>query len=166
LGRPSSHPCPTARQSDGLHPTAPPEVAHLFAWSSFLYNCDSLALGCFAGILYFSKTEWIATIYRRYPIRLFSLGLLCFAVPYVSSRLFILGVFTVPRGYTFEIFGVAILLVQSIFHPTAFFYSVLSYDWVRWIGVLSYSIYIWQQIFCSSPETFGLGQVWWMSFSG
>jgi peptidoglycan/LPS O-acetylase OafA/YrhL len=31
---------------------------------------------------------------------------------------------------------------------------------------LSYSISIWQHIFYSTPETFGLGHVWWMSFPG
>jgi peptidoglycan/LPS O-acetylase OafA/YrhL len=29
-----------------------------------------------------------------------------------------------------------------------------------------YSIYIWQQLFCTQPEVFGLGKVWWMSFPG
>jgi peptidoglycan/LPS O-acetylase OafA/YrhL len=156
---------PVARVIDYLH-LAPPEIAHLFSWSSFLYNCDSLAIGCATGILFFSKIEWLEEVYKRFPVPLFVLGLAFFLVPYLSSRVFILGMFTVPLGYSFEILGIAILLVQSILHPRAFFYSVLNYGWVRWIGVLSYSIYIWQQIFCSGPEVFGLGTVWWMSFPG
>lgn len=35
---------------------------------------------------------------------------------------------------------------------------MLNWWWVRRIGVLSYSIYIWQ-LFCTKPEVFGFGTV-------
>jgi peptidoglycan/LPS O-acetylase OafA/YrhL len=37
---------------------------------------------------------------------------------------------------------------------------------IAWVGRLSYSIYIWQQIFWMDPKIYGLGNVWWMSFPG
>jgi peptidoglycan/LPS O-acetylase OafA/YrhL len=67
---------------------------------------------------------------------------------------------------SFEALGFALLMLQSVFLPDWGIYRVLNWRWVCQIGVLSYSIYIWQQIFCTEPEKFGLGPVWWMSFPG
>jgi peptidoglycan/LPS O-acetylase OafA/YrhL len=54
--------------------------------------------------------------------------------------------------------------MQSIVQPSYRFYSILNKPALSLLGVLSYSIYIWQMIFCTNPASFGLGQVWWMSF--
>jgi peptidoglycan/LPS O-acetylase OafA/YrhL len=49
--------------------------------------------------------------------------------------------------------------------PAYGFYSWLNQSLVCQIGVLSYSIYIWQQLF-ASPAEFMLRPVWWLSFPG
>ena len=64
-----------------------------------------------------------------------------------------------------EEIGFSLLLAQSIFYPQKGFYRCLNWNWVRHIGVLSYSIYIWQQIFCGTGETvFGIKGAWWVTF--
>jgi peptidoglycan/LPS O-acetylase OafA/YrhL len=61
--------------------------------------------------------------------------------------------------------GFALLILQSILHPDRGFYRFLNWKWVKHVGVLSYSIYIWQQMFCGTDETvFGVKGAWWVSF--
>jgi peptidoglycan/LPS O-acetylase OafA/YrhL len=64
----------------------------------------------------------------------------------------------------FQATGFAILILQSILSPQ--FFKPLNWPVVRNLGVLSYSIYIWQMIFCSDPQNFGWPRVWFMSFPG
>jgi len=56
--------------------------------------------------------------------------------------------------------------MQSLVLPSGSYYRLLDQPLLRQVGLLSYSIYIWQQIFCSNPTEFGLGRVWWLSFPG
>ena len=58
------------------------------------------------------------------------------------------------------------LLLHSVLSPRRFCYRALNWKWIGQLGILSYSIYIWQQIFCTKPEVFGVATVWWMSFPG
>ena len=71
---------------------------------------------------------------------------------------------SIPLGHSLEGLGFALLLLQSIMTPNRTPFQCLNWGWMCRLGVLSYSIYIWQMIFCSPPATFGLGHVWWMSF--
>ena len=57
-----------------------------------------------------------------------------------------------------------ILVLQSIMLPTWGLYRCLNWRAVTSIGVLSYSIYMWQNIFFTDPATFGLPPVWWMTW--
>jgi peptidoglycan/LPS O-acetylase OafA/YrhL len=69
-------------------------------------------------------------------------------------------------GHTLQAAGFAILLLDSVIAPEKSIYQFLNHRLVKHIGVLSYSIYIWQQIFCN-PQLLGLNpQTWWMSFPG
>jgi peptidoglycan/LPS O-acetylase OafA/YrhL len=54
--------------------------------------------------------------------------------------------------------------LQSIFSPQLF--KPLNWPVIRNLGILSYSIYIWQMVFCSDPQNFGWPHVWFMSFPG
>jgi peptidoglycan/LPS O-acetylase OafA/YrhL len=58
--------------------------------------------------------------------------------------------------------GFSILLLHSIVAPEWAVYRILNRKWIRQIGVWSYSIYIWQQLFWRPPSFWGLNHVWWM----
>jgi peptidoglycan/LPS O-acetylase OafA/YrhL len=61
--------------------------------------------------------------------------------------------------------GFGLLLVQSILFPNSGLYRFLNWKCVKHIGVLSYSIYIWQQMFCGTDEmVFGVKGAWWVGF--
>lgn len=83
-----------------------------------------------------------------------------------TSRFFFRRALMFSLGPTLQAPGMAILVLQSVVMPGWGLFRALNWWWVRRIGVLSYSIYIWQQLFCTKPTVFGLGAVWWMSFPG
>jgi peptidoglycan/LPS O-acetylase OafA/YrhL len=87
-------------------------------------------------------------------------------IPHVMRGFLFGAIFTVPLGNTLQALGVAILILQSILLPSRGFYRALNWPPVAWIGMLSYSLYIWQQLFCSQPGWFGWTQGWWMSWPG
>lgn len=141
----------------------------LFQDYSFFYNCDALAIGCFCAIIVGHRNggrqnssisqQWIAII----------VGTSFILIPNVLTRVFqihSLNFLMVPLGDTFQDCGFGLLLIQNLDHPRFCLYRCLNWKWVQQIGILSYSIYIWQMIFCTSPKTYGIQPVWWLSFPG
>jgi peptidoglycan/LPS O-acetylase OafA/YrhL len=131
---------------------------------SFLNNFDSLAVGCITAILLIRQKLRIAAVLHMKKGAAICLGLVLILTPYILTRLFLAVIFTVPLGNTCQALGFAILLLQSILSPQLF--KPLNWPVVKKLGVLSYSIYIWQQIFLCNPQNFGLSRFWFMSFPG
>ena len=142
------------------HPQILYPITRHFSFFSFF---DSLAMGCAAAILY-RRCAYITNvlILKRY-ISLF-IGLCLILLPYILMRFRDPRYLMVPFGPSLQALGFSILLLQSIILPDWGGYRLLNLKFVIWIGVLSYSIYIWQEIFCSPSEIFGIGAVWWMTF--
>jgi peptidoglycan/LPS O-acetylase OafA/YrhL len=92
------------------------------------------------------------------------LAIMLILAPHILGMLFMAGVFTVPLGDSCEAIGFAMLILLSIFFPGGF--APLNWPVIRNLGVLSYSLYIWQQLFCASPNFFGWSDVWFMSMPG
>lgn len=133
---------------------------------SFFNYFDSLAIGCAAAILLSRRREQVEQHLGKGPGKAMAAGVGLMLAPHVLMKLHWLRPATVPFAYTCQGFGFATLLLLSVLLPQWGVFSLLNWRWVCRIGILSYSIYIWQQIFCSPPEIFGLGAVWWMSFPG
>jgi peptidoglycan/LPS O-acetylase OafA/YrhL len=129
-----------------------------------MVSCDSIAIGCACALLFAEKRDAIRVFMSKHGSSVMAVGVTFILIPYVSTRLFRFGFFTVPFGETSQAVGFAMLLLHGISVPEFSFYKALNWRWICEIGVLSYSIYIWQQIFCSNPAAFGLGRVWWMTF--
>lgn len=154
---------PVCRVISYLH-WYPAVLGPVFTPHSFLNYCDSLAMGCASAVLLARRPGLVQWMCQTHFSRSTMVALLLILTPYVLCNLFILGIITVPLGSAMQGLGFSILLLQSVTSPERKFYRMLNWSWVRQIGILSYSIYIWQQIFCANPETFGLGNVWWMSY--
>jgi peptidoglycan/LPS O-acetylase OafA/YrhL len=144
----------------------PSILTPIFSEPSFFFNFDSLAVGCASAILLSRNREAIQRQLQSRPIAVALLAITLILTPHILTRLFLAGIITVPLGYSMQAVGFALLLLQSVFLPEWGLYRALNWPWVCRLGVLSYSIYIWQQIFCSDPATFGFTKVWWMSFPG
>ena len=49
-------------------------------------------------------------------------------------------------GFVIDPMMVAVLIVQTIAYPAAGFGVVLNWDWMRYLGTISYSVYLYQQL--------------------
>ena len=147
-----------------------PIIGPVFAGYSFLSYFDSLAIGCACAILLSRHRDLLDNWLKDNRRAALAVGVILVGVVHIlnqiSPKLFLLRVVMFSLGPTLQALGMAILVLQSVVMPGWGLFRALNWWWVRRIGVLSYSIYIWQQIFCSQPGTFGLGNVWWMSFPG
>jgi peptidoglycan/LPS O-acetylase OafA/YrhL len=147
-----------------------PIIGPVFAGYSFTSYFDSLAVGCACAILLSRHRDlldrWLGNR-RRF---LLAVGLVLVGSIHILyeiyPKLFWLRILMFSLGPTIQALGMAILVLQSVMMPRWGLFQVLNWRWVCRIGVLSYSIYIWQQLFCTKPEVFGLGKVWWMSYAG
>jgi peptidoglycan/LPS O-acetylase OafA/YrhL len=93
-----------------------------------------------------------------------AIGIVLIAFPYILGKLSLAAVFVIPLGNTCQALGFAMLLLESILHPHLF--KPLNWPVVKFLGVLSYSLYIWQQIFLCNPQNFGFSRFWFMRFPG
>ena len=136
-----------------------------FNSTSFQNHADSLAIGCLLALCLGTSGQTMEKYILRHPGKLFMASVLCIGLPLVATRLFMLGPFTVPFGSTFGAIGIALLLALSLFFSSSRVCSWLDARAVATIGTWSYSIYLWQQIFCTAPSDLGLRAVpWWLTF--
>jgi peptidoglycan/LPS O-acetylase OafA/YrhL len=68
---------------------------------------------------------------------------------------------TIPLSVTCNAAGIALLILASMMRP-----DMLLFRWLEWkpitvIGVASYSIYLWQELFCTHYTIYGLKQAPW-----
>ena len=144
----------------------PASLAALFAHFSFFNYFDCLATGCLCALLVRSRSLEVRSLLSRWSKGTAVCAVAMILSPYIMGALPIPGRVIVASTASVQAFGFALLMLQSIFFPDLGFYRVLNTKPMRHLGVLSYSIYIWQMLFCTKPETFVLGDVWWMSFPG
>jgi peptidoglycan/LPS O-acetylase OafA/YrhL len=136
----------------------------VFQWCSALNYFDSLAIGCIAAILLTKYEPQISAKFSNFKLSGIVLGLTLIIVPIILHKMGRAGVIIIPLGNTFQAIGFAMLLLRSILSPDLF--KPLNWPAVKTLGTLSYSIYVWQQIFCANPATFGFPNFWFMSFPG
>jgi len=130
---------------------------------SFFSFFDSLAFGCLGAIMFRAKPA-VKDIISREKYWAAFIGLILILIPYILMRYRSPRYFMIPFGPSLQALGFSILLLQSICLHDWGFYRYLNYKCVIWLGVISYSIYIWQEIFCSPSELFGVAHLWWFSF--
>jgi peptidoglycan/LPS O-acetylase OafA/YrhL len=142
----------------------PPRFAVLFTHFSFFNYFDSLAMGCACAVLLGSFRKELEKYLQSSPKRTAMLGLTMVLLPYFLQLLHLPGRVYAASNHSFQSFGFALLMLQSVVLPDSGLYPLLNGKFVRHLGVLSFSLYIWQQIFCAKPAIFGADQHWWITF--
>jgi peptidoglycan/LPS O-acetylase OafA/YrhL len=143
----------------------PEALHHLFTPGSFFLNFDMLAYGCVAAVLFARWRKDLELFFEKHFRAIVCGGAGLILMP-AALRL----VHLPPRLQAFgsdslQAVGLSLLLLQSVLYPGRGFYRLLNWKWVSHLGVLSYSIYIWQQMFCGTGETvFGIKDAWWTNF--
>jgi len=153
--------CPMVRIMNYLH-----VLPSLLSRGRGFISCDSIAIGCASAIIFARRRAAIREIVSAHGSLVATLGATLILVPYVFTGRYLLGAITVPLGQTSQAVGFSILILQSVSDPGFVLYRPLSWRWMSEVGVLSYSFYIWQQLFCTNPSEFGFARHWWMTFPG
>jgi peptidoglycan/LPS O-acetylase OafA/YrhL len=106
-------------------------------------NYDFLMFGCLVAIL--QHTPWFESVYRK-ATRQWWIPPALIAICSVAWARYE-NYFTLPIGYTITGASVAIFLLWCTRNPSSAIGRALNWTPVVKIGVLSYSIYIWQTLF-------------------
>jgi peptidoglycan/LPS O-acetylase OafA/YrhL len=95
----------------------------------------SKQLGCLAAILLASRKDQLTKWFQKYGPPIFSVSLGLVLIPYCLKF-----------WWGIQALGFTLLLLHSVLFPDWVFYRFLNFKWLNGIGVLSYSLYIWQQL--------------------
>jgi peptidoglycan/LPS O-acetylase OafA/YrhL len=120
---------------------------------------DAIAVGCFVALY---KEEILKRISLHWTkIFYFSVVALFFLRYFqIFADKIYLGFIVVPLGLTHGTIAnilIALIMLYSVFGPHKIWYKVLNLKIVNYIGVLSYSIYLWQQLFIYRTTNFENG---------
>lgn len=136
-----------------------------FESRSFLNHFDQLAIGCILSFLTAYYGDRVQGIFRKRKYILTFMAISLIVIPLVLTSHHLLAQMTVPFGLMCNGLGYAILIGLSIFSPNSLLFRWLEYRPIVSIGLMSYSIYLWQQIFWMSPKVFGVDHsLWFLSF--
>ena len=109
---------------------------------------DSLAAGC----LLASTRSWLER--QNWYLRLFQPGysVLLFGMMLLANRWLD---YTPMRvlGMSFVNIALAVLIHRAVYRPHDWVGRILNWKPVAWVGVLSYSLYLWQQLFINRNST-------------
>jgi peptidoglycan/LPS O-acetylase OafA/YrhL len=130
---------------------------------SFFNYFDSLTVGCTAGVMLATNASFLKRLEGQKVF--WATGATAFVlVPYALQKLQVAGKLNVPLGPTLQAVGLAVLIMLSIASPRTAVFRVLNVAPVRCLGVLSYSLYIWQGLFCTRASAFGVAPKSYLTF--
>jgi peptidoglycan/LPS O-acetylase OafA/YrhL len=124
----------------GLWPTSP----------RYAFECvaDALAVGCLLAIL--RERLWENSVYRKFvssPLSLLPLLTAILLIAVEQNK----GLIYYSAGLSMLNLGIAIALDRYIRMPGSLIGRLLNLAPVIWLGFLSYSLYLWQQVFAWAP---------------
>jgi peptidoglycan/LPS O-acetylase OafA/YrhL len=92
-------------------------------------------------------------------------GLLLIIVPMLLSKVVFLRPLTVAFAPTCDALGIALFIGCSLCSPGNALFKWLELQPIVYVGRMSYSLDLWQMIFCTKPASFGLDySPWFLSF--
>lgn len=127
-------------------------------WTMLHTRLDTIMFGCAMALL------WKNDRFHRVVERFLRPGLLALAVAYIVIASPLLTArfqahYEWPVGYTLRAFLISIVLLYVVKKPLTVPGRILNYPLIRHVGVISYSLYLWQQMFTGSRAPFPLNLV-------
>jgi peptidoglycan/LPS O-acetylase OafA/YrhL len=112
----------------------------------FHTNLDGLMLGCLVALWWNTDRfrRLLAWCYR-WNVPFLAFGYALIISPYLNylGR----GAYTLTVGRSLEAIGATLLVIWAIDHPLSFIGRTLNWKPVMFVGYISYSLYLWQQMF-------------------
>lgn len=141
-------------------------VSHLFVTGkmgpieNFMFHMrvDSLMFGCALALLYKNANfRRLAQGVLNWPGMLIALSFFLFLSGYLNYKF--QGYYMLPFGYTLEGIAISYLLFYFVTKPPSFGARFLNSRILVHIGLISYSLYLWQQLFLTDlPTSWKLGR--------
>jgi peptidoglycan/LPS O-acetylase OafA/YrhL len=129
-----------------------------------LSHFDSIAIGCLFAVFFVRSgskmSEWMS---RNRELKM-GLALVFVLVPYLANKLSFLGSANLLLGNLLQGFGFCFFMVESIYNSGHQLFRLLNTKIFVWIGLLSYSLYLWQQVFCARLDVFGVQARWYNTY--
>jgi peptidoglycan/LPS O-acetylase OafA/YrhL len=132
-----------------------PVLLHRF---SFVRHADEIGWGCLTAYAFWFKPYLWARIEKEWVACAF-VGVTLSFLPWVTGSIPGFNAVNIPFGPTLQAVGFSIIIIASIISAKSAPFSVLNVGIVKWIGVMSYSLYIWHPLF--APPRHGFD--WWLS---
>jgi peptidoglycan/LPS O-acetylase OafA/YrhL len=109
--------------------------------------------GCWLALVW--DREWFVSVVER-VVRPWIVAPACLYVLFADPLLFekFRGYYSLPLGLTLEAGCISLVLIYVVRRPETLAGRVLNLPAIRHIGVMSYSLYLWQQLF--TPPGHGL----------
>jgi len=112
----------------------------------FFKYSDAIFIGAFGGIMFFESPQIFAhKVFGWPPAKLIALGLFLMFIYFTEHGRF--AFISLPFGNTIISLSILFLICGYIQPSNSLVYKILNYRAVVHIGILSYSIYVWQEMF-------------------
>jgi len=139
-----------------FHPNLPPA----FLLNGFFTLVPSILSGAVLAVILFKG--WLKNIWGSNIIGNLSLPLALLA--YLPRRFGMIPLYSLPFDYILSSIFIAIFINHEIHsNPDRLIYRLLNSTLAKQIGILSYSIYIWQQLFCTFITSYHVN-AWWAKY--
>ena len=108
---------------------------------------DGLLMGCLAALLLAEPRIWSWAI-RNLSWHIWFLCVGLYVVIQISSK---------QHDYSiWELTLLAVIVVWTVLNPSMWVGRILEYPMMRWVGRLSYSLYLWQELFAMHSAKYPL----------
>jgi peptidoglycan/LPS O-acetylase OafA/YrhL len=131
----------------------------LFVLRFFLITAPALVTGAALSIALYKG--WLKNIHRTLIHPIFALSLAFAAIIYLPRAFKFAPFFYTPFDYILSSLFIGIFIYHAVnCNPKSLLFRVLNFSVINYIGVLSYSIYLWQQPFFASQANYRIYPYW------
>ena len=143
-------------------------LVRLLSGDAIGLHADALAIGCLGAFLSARRPQWVSRVCTRATLAGAVAGLVALAAWFEFGRAAQAVRYGVAPGL--ESLLILVAIYGSIERQTGAMYRVLNAAPVVWLGRLSYSLYVWQQLFLGHSARAPLAdlaildwRVWWLT---
>ena len=131
----------------------------LYIVRGFVMVAPPIVLGATLSIALFKG--WLTKVHSILMHPLFAFSLFYAVAMYIPRAFNTAPLFYIPLDYILSSFFIVVFLYYAIHCSSSNpVYKILNFPVITYIGILSYSIYIWQQPFFSTENSFQIYPVW------
>ena len=133
-----------------------------FTWLSS--NADCLLIGALGAYAFHCRRPALEAFVGRWPTVGRAACILLIVGVTTLNKLRLFGAFTVTVGITLEAIAATYLILSCILVARGWLVRILSLRGIVFLGVLSYSLYLWQEFFIAWPSDFNLEKAPFLAF--